>query len=532
MTIVDLLRQTASDGHGELIVHLDDGEERATTRELLARATARAAYLHEQLGFRRGDRLGLLGPNRVLWAEWAYATWLAGGTLVPLQFPLRLRDPAAFATRVGWIAATSGCRVIAADPKLLPTLAEHPVVPWDVPLPPATGEPAGARPDDVGVIQFTSGSTAAPKGVMLTHAAILAERTGFVEARRCDRRDRAFSWLPFFHDWGLFNYLIMPLSFGFTGHVLPTERFARDPALWLRGMSSVRATFTGGPPSAWTSALQTAARDPHDIDLTSVRYAALSAEGIDADAADGIVSAAGRFGLRPTSFAASYGLAEATLCVTSGRLDTGLRWDTIDLEASAAGRATPARPGRRTKRVVSCGTPVAGYEVEIRGAHGALPERTIGEIVIRGPGMMRGYLDATDDPFVDGWLRTGDLGYLADGELYVSGRQKDLVIVFGQNYHPDDFEWAAGRVDGVRSGRSVAFADPRTEGKVVLVVEPEDGAEPSELGASVRIAVTDAIGIAPADVVVASPGTIEKTTSGKLRRIATRDAYVRGDLAP
>ena len=167
----------------------------------------------------------------------------------------------------------------------------------------------------------------------------------------------------------------------------------------------------------------------------------------------------------------------------------------------------------------------------IAGPDGDLAEREVGEIVLRGPSLMSGYVGAgAPDPFVDGWLRTGDLGYLADGELFPVGRAKDMVIAMGHNYYAEDFEWAAGRVAGVRPGRSVAFTAPDSE-QVVLLVEPSENGDADLLRRDVRRAVADAVGVAPGEVVVLPPGTVEKTTSGKLRRAAMREAYVNGSFA-
>jgi fatty-acyl-CoA synthase len=194
------------------------------------------------------------------------------------------------------------------------------------------------------------------------------------------------------------------------------------------------------------------------------------------------------------------------------------------------GEARPVAASGDARRIVSSGAPVPGVELLVAGAEGPVPDRHVGEILVRAPSMMRGYVGGGEDPIVDGWLHTGDRGYLADGELYVTGRIKDVVIVMGRNYPAQDLEWAAERADGVRAGRTVAFATERTEGEAVVVVECGREQDPNDLPRRVWLEVSDALGITPREVLVLPGGTVPVTTSGKLRRSWVRDAYASGDL--
>jgi fatty-acyl-CoA synthase len=227
-------------------------------------------------------------------------------------------------------------------------------------------------------------------------------------------------------------------------------------------------------------------------------------------------------------------MAETTLAVTLTRPGAGLRFDEVDVhELAEAGRAVPAGTDP-SRSVASCGVVVPGAEVRILGAAGEpLPERSVGRIVTRAPYLFSGYRGAKDpEAFTrDGWLRTGDLGYVAEGELFVSGREKDVIVVMGRNHDPDDLEWAAGRVAGVRTGRCVALARAGArEGAVTLVVEPRDDADAEALPSAVRRSVIDAIGVVPTEVLVVPPGTVPKTTSGKIRRGALRRALLDGSV--
>jgi fatty-acyl-CoA synthase len=504
-TLPDALAEAAGRGVGALVFHLEDGPVELGAAELQERAGAAARRLAAR-GIGPGDRVGVLGPNRPEWAVWAYATWLAGAALVPLPIPLRVRDPEAFVERVTALVRAAGCRLVLADPRLAFAAPEELVQTWEEDGD-AVAELPAPGPRDPAVIQFTSGSTATPKGAVIPHAAVLAQVRGMSALSPTDIAEEVFlGWAPLFHDLGLFLYLVTPIVVKTTGHLLPTERFARDPAEWLRLVGRTRSTVTVGPQSAWSAALSAARRRGEALDLSSVNLGWFAAETIDPAFVERLLEEAPSVRLAPEAIGATYGLAEAVMGVTTTPYGAGIRFH--------------AAPGTGRK-VVSCGVPMEGMAVRIAD----------GEVQVGGASLMSGYLGDGPQPFVDGWLRTGDLGYLHDGELYVTGRARDLLIVMGHNYHPEDFEWAAGRVAGVREGRCAAFVDERAE-RVVLLVEARGGAEPAALARAVRGRVGDAVGAAPDQVAVVPNGTIEKTTSGKIRRGAIRAAYERGEIAP
>ena len=508
--------------------HLEEGLVSISGAELAERALAAARVLAAR-GIGPGDAVGVLGPNRPEWAVWAWATWAAGATLVPVQIPLRVRDPAAFAEQVRSLLHTAGCRLVLADPRLLSAVDTDLGMAWDEPASAPGADPVPPRPEDLAVIQFTSGSTAAPKGACLSHRAVMAQMDLIDDWTPRGLGDRVMvGWVPFFHDLGLFYYVVAAVLFGACAHYLPTERFAADPAEWLRLVDATRAGITVGPGSAIGAAVRGALRRSDPIDLSSLEYTRFAAEGVDPEFVDRLLEAAGPLKLPVESLGSSYGLAEAVLGVTSMH---GLHEDRVDVEAmTLSGLARPATSGR-VRRLISAGRTALTTEVRIaQPGGGELGEREIGEICVRGPSLMKGYVgEGAPDPFEDGWLRTGDMGYLADAELYVTGRIKDMIIVMGHNYYTEDFEWAAGRVEGVRAGRCVAFGSGDDEA-VMLLVEASAGSDGEELTVAVRNAVRDAVGVAPRSVVVLPPGSVEKTTSGKLRRSTMRSAYLRGDL--
>jgi fatty-acyl-CoA synthase len=503
--------------------------------DLLERARERAGAL-AAWGVEPGDTVGVLGPNTPEWVIWAFAAWARGATLVPIPFGMRIADLGDYVARLGRLVDAAACRVVIADPRFLPAFPDGLAHAWDAPLP--TVDPSAAttsRAGDVAVLQFTSGTTSAPKLAELTPAGILACVDAMVTATSVGQNDVSLSWLPFFHDNGLFAHLLGPVVGGFPSRILPTERFARNPALWFKIASDFGATVTSGPCSAWAVTLKWALKSSDPIDLSSLRAASFGAEAIDPAVVDRYEEHAAELGLRPGTVMGAYGLAEATLVVSMGPPGGTFRIDRVMSDRlSADGQAVPA-PDRdlNARRIPSSGVPTSIYRVRIAGPEGPLDDRRVGEIEVAGAGLMRGYRGIPDEeqPFTqDGWLRTGDAGYLAEGELFVTGRIKDLIIVFGRNYSPEEFEFEAQQVTGVRPGRCVAFAAVEEgEGRAVIVFEPAPGTDPEHTASDVRRKISATIGVV-ADVVPVAKGTVVKTTSGKLRRAVLRDAYARGEV--
>jgi fatty-acyl-CoA synthase len=529
-TIPELLAIAAEEDTVEFRFHLEEGLVAIPASELAERAQRGARRLAAR-GVEPGDVVGLLGPNRPEWLVWAHAIWRAGAAVAPLQIPLRIRDPGAYAEQLRSVAGAAGCRFVIADPRLAPLLPGD-AVPWEEAGEASGEDPAAPSAESTAVIQFTSGSTAAPKGVVLPHRAMTAQLAFIYEHYYAGHPiGSTVCWAPFFHDLGLVVSVLLSTRSRSPIEVLPTERFARDPAEWLRLVERTSALGTLGPSSAFGAAIRAAERRGTRIDLSSLLVAHFAAEGVDPAVAQRMAEVGVRdFALPPEALGSTYGMAETVLGVSYSPFGGGMKIDRISLpELAESGIAAPAEGGP-VREMVSCGSPVMDLRIAAEDG-AALPERHVGEILVRGPSLMSGYLgEDAPHPFADGWLQTGDMGYLADGELYVSGRAKDIVIVTGQNYYPEDFEWAAARVEGVRPGRCVAFAEPGAE-DLVLLVEPDGSADHEALRQAVRRGVTNAIGVSPGAVVVLPRGAIEKTTSGKLRRSAMRSAYAAGSLA-
>jgi fatty-acyl-CoA synthase len=391
-------------------------------------------------------------------------------------------------------------------------------------------------PDTVALLQFTSGSTEQPKGVVLTYRNIAANcRAIMVDGLRVRAGDRGVSWLPLFHDMGLIGFVLAPILHRQPVTLLPPRAFVRNPAIWLKTISRHRGTVTFAPNFAYALA----ARRLHEgelaaLDLSCLRVAGCGAEPIQAETLRAFARRFAAAGFRAEAFRPSYGLAESTLAVSLGR---GIPVDRIDRAALAEGRAEPVADGCALE-LVGCGRPFPGHALRIvdPATGRALPERSVGEILVRGPSVMARYVGdtaATAEARVGPWLRTGDLGYLADRQLFVCGRRKDLIVVSGRKYAPQDVEWAAGEVDGVRAGSLVAFALPADGGereRVVVVAEVRRRAAADQVTADIRRAVHRALALPVDQVVLVEPGALPKTSSGKLRRASTRALYLSGAL--
>ena len=404
--------------------------------------------------------------------------------------------------------------------------------------------PPAITPDDLCFLQFTSGSTSKPKGVMVTHANLVANATDFLGPHGLDRDDDdvGVSWLPLYHDMGLIGFILGTLVCDIPVVILPTATFARMPRIWLDTIQRFRGTITYAPNFAYqlvTKRLRD--KDVEELDLSSLRVAGCGAEPIRARS---LLEFAER--LRPTgfdgdtAFLPSYGMAEATLAITFHDLGTPILVDRVDPEAMRSGEAVPIEAvplgagSPQALELVGCGRPFPGHELAIVDGTGTpLPERRVGEIVVRGPSITRGYFenaDATRESFRDGWLHTGDLGYLAGGELFVCGRTKDLIIINGANHYPQDIEWAIGDLEGVRRGNVVAFS-VMNDGieQLVLVAEGNSGDAPA-LRRAIAQRVTEEFGLTPSHVAITPVGTLPKTSSGKAQRRKTKQMFEEGAL--
>jgi len=392
-------------------------------------------------------------------------------------------------------------------------------------------------PEALAILQYTSGSTSDPKGVMLPHRCVTANLDGIVTGAGLTIDDVGVSWLPLYHDMGLIGLLATPMTTGMDLVLAAPQDFLAAPGRWMEWMSAFGGTATAGPNFSYVLAGR-ALRRLQDLDLGRWSLALNGAEPVDPASVEGFAAAAAAHGLSRGSVFPAFGMAEATLGVTFPPRGRGLVVDSVDRRVLESDQyaAAVAPDHRDVRHLAKLGRPLSGLQVRICDRAGGSPmrEREVGEIEIRGTSVTPGYYrhpEATAAALHQGWLRTGDLGYLVDGELVVCGRIKDVIILGGRNVYPQDVERAVADVTGVRAGNVIAFGTEGKRGRESLVVVAESKGDQLEgIRAAVRSAVYNAVGIPPEDVVLVRPGSLPKTSSGKLQRSLCRDRYFGAEL--
>ena len=560
-TVADAIRDAAAlrgDRGGFTFADPRAPDKRYDWNQLLDAVRARLAALHAE-GLRKGDRLAMVIPVPEDFVLTFLAATLGGIIPVPMYPPVALGKVESYVKNVEHIVTSSGASALLISKQVRPILGSVLdtgavkklilVESLNLDAPRAGTEPS-TSPDDVCFLQYTSGSTSSPKGVVVTHGNLAANcvviaRDGL---KTNSDTDHGVSWLPLYHDMGLIGFVIVPLFARINITFLPTMEFVKRPAYWLETIDRQRATITFAPNFAY--ALATRRVKDAELakwDLSSMKHLGCGAEPIQPATLRDFVARFSKAGLEGTSLLPCYGMAEHTLAISFARHDThSLRVDTVDVAGFRQGEArrvdpATAEPGS-TVEVVCCGDPFPGHEVSVRDPDGnPLPERTIGELCMKGPSVCSGYYgnpETTAGSFKDGWLYSGDKGYVADGAVYVCGRIKDMIIVHGRNYYPTDIEWVVNDVEGVRRGSAVAFAclpASASSEQLAIVAEWAGKEQPSAEALEVtRKRVTElvqgALGLNAWQVVLIPPGTVPKTSSGKLQRRKTKQQFEDGTL--
>ena len=523
-----------------------DGCERVEWSRLHEDARAMAAALQAR-GIGPGSRCALLGATTRPFVTAIQATWLAGATVVVLPLPMRLASIEDFVAQTRRLIVHADAQIVVIDAQLSEFLDPEPGDPPIVQLEelraaPGSYERPADDPDALAILQFTSGATADPKGVMVPHRCMTANLDAAVEAAAFDPDvDRAVSWLPLYHDMGLIGLLGAPMLHGFDLVLAAPQDFLAAPARWMEWMAEFGGTATAGPNFAYALAAR-ALRRLDRLDLSRWRLAVNGAEPIDPNAVDAFLAAGARHGLDPGAAYCVFGMAEATLAVAFPTPGAGMQVDTIDQRVLETDRyAAPVDGGGtdgNVRRLPRLGRPVPGLEMRVcdSSTGQAMQDREVGEVELRGSSITPGYYDNPDATAASrrgDWFRTGDLGYVVDGELVVCGRIKDVIIVGGRNVFPEDVERAAESVEGVRAGNVIAFGTEGRRGReAVVVVAETKHDEIAPVRAAVAARVTDAVGVPPEDIVLVRPGTLPKTSSGKPQRSLCRRRYLGDELAP
>jgi acyl-CoA synthetase (AMP-forming)/AMP-acid ligase II len=544
-TLVQSLAAAAAHPGGVTFVDLAERETHLPWREVVDRA-ARAAAAYRAWGVRPGDRVAIVLRTEPAFLDAFFGAWWAGAVPVPLYPPVRLARPAEYLAATARMLSVSGAALVVTGGgtrRLLGEAVARAAPPLGVRdaatliVGEAADDPPAPAPAQLGLIQFSSGSTVSPKPVALTHAALQAQVDALTALVEPTSSDVLVSWLPLYHDMGLIGGLLAAMSYPGPLVLIAPEHFLARPALWPRAVARHRGTISPAPSFAYAYvADRVVDADLAGLDLSSWRLALDGAEPVSGEAMRSFAARLAPSGFDARALRPVYGLSEAALAVTfsdpGGQLD-GARVDGVRL----------ARDGvvvDGSREVASVGVPIPGFELEVRGEGGSvLAEDRLGRIWVRGPSLLRelfGDPEATARVLVQGWLDTGDLGFVRAGLLHVHGRAKDVVIVRGANHAPEEFEAALVGLEGLRPGCAVAVgAPPAGDGgeALLLLAEVVRGGRTGDEALAGRVAgaVLERTGVRPAEVRLLAPGTLPRTSSGKLRRQEALRRLLAGELS-
>jgi 1-acyl-sn-glycerol-3-phosphate acyltransferase len=515
---------------------------------LAARAVAAGLLAREVAP---GDRIALMLPTGTDFFTGFFGILYAGAVPVPIYPPMQLTQIEDYARRQAGILRNAGARILITVPEglRLGSLLRSLVATIESVESVASLSASSSRPSLPGfhdasataLIQYTSGSTGDPKGVVLSHANLLANIRSIGRTIDASSADVMVSWLPLYHDMGLIGAWLGSLYFGAPLYIMSPLVFLARPQSWLWAIHRFRGTISAAPNFAFELCLDKIDDSAlSGLDLHTLRLVANGAEPVNISTMGRFIERFRRYGFRPEAMAPVYGLAENAVAVSLPPPGQPPAIDRISRKSfSRRGIAEAAADPSDVMEVVGCGPPIPGHEVRIVDDHGVeLAERQEGQLEFRGPSATSGYFrneTKTRELFHDGWLVSGDRGYVADGRVFITGRIKDIVIRGGQHIYPHEVENAVGSIPGIRTGDVAMFgvADRSSGTERIVVLAETDTTDPAAsetLRTRTRQATVDAVGVAPDDIVLVRPGTIPKTQSGKIRRAAARDLYLTGHL--
>ncbi len=530
-------------GRGELRNILTYADLRREARALARRLLG--------LKLQRGSRIAIIAETHPDFLRFFFACQYAGYTPVPLPAAIHLGGHKAYVEQLRGLLLKSQAAVAVAQADFLPFLLEASnglgldlvdqpesfdlLDEQDIALHPL-------QADETAYLQYTSGSTRFPRGVMVSGAAVMHNLSGITrDGLKIRPGDRCVSWLPYYHDMGLVGFVLAPLASQLSVDYLATRDFAMRPRLWLNLMTSNKGTISFGPPFGYDlCSRRIRQNEPESFDLSSWRVAGVGAETIRAEVLETFAEKLAPFGFDRKAFVASYGMAECSLAISFAPLNQGAIVDTIDAEhLSEQQEALPITdnliPNQHVKRLVNCGAPLPGHEIVVQNEEGVnLPDRKCGVIHVRGPSVMTGYFgdpEATAEALsAEGWLNTGDIGYLDKGTLVITGREKDLIIINGRNIWPQDLEYHAEQQPEVRPGDASAISVPAKDGSdtAVMVVQYRevDESKRCELSGRISAEIRQQLGI-DCTIELVAAHTLPRTSSGKLSRAGTRRDYLK-----
>jgi acyl carrier protein len=552
-TLAEALEYHVERQPDRLTVHLheESGDHALSYRALWEGSLAYAARLADS-GLAPGQTVAIMLPTSKEYLFCFYGTLLAGGIPVPLYPPARLATIEDHMTRHVGVLKSAGAALMVTIPeaKALGWLLRAQVeslravlVPEDFSSSPSTFTPVRGASGQIGFLQYTSGSTGHPKGVVLTHANLLANVRAMGKAARATSEDVFVSWLPLYHDMGLIGGCFATMVLGFPVVLMSPLAFLSRPSSWLRAIHRHRGTISGGPNFSYELCLRRIPElELEGLDLSSWRFAFNGAEPVSPETMTAFEEKFAKWNFRKNVLSPVYGLAEASVGLAFTPPGEPWQADLLDRERfSRSAVAVLARPGDPSPlKVVACGRVIPDHDMRVVDSAGLeLPDRSEGQLQFRGPSATSGYYrnpEATKSLFDGEWVNTGDRAYLSEGRLYITGREKDIIIRGGRNISPYELEEAVGDLAGVRRGCVAVFgsldAASGTERVVVLAETREtDSARHGDLKRRINELAMSLIGAPVDDIVLAPPHTVPKTSSGKIRRVAARDYYERGPSA-
>ncbi len=542
-TLHSLLMRAADQNESNTGYRYLDRRERETFRtypDVVDRAGRIASGLSRR-GVRPGDTVAIVLPTTPDFTDVFFACSFIGAIPVPLYPPVRLGRLDEYFVRTARMLKVADAAILVTDrragklmgsvvAKFMPRAGVERVDSL-VEEPPSTANPP--TPDDIAMVQFSSGTTGHPKPVALTHRQVLANADAILDIVPEDStvKPSGVSWLPLYHDMGLIGCVMPAVLHCAELTLIPPEAFLAKPSIWLRAIGRYGALISPAPNFAYALATERIVDEELDgVDLSCWKYALNGAEPVNAATMRAFTDRFSAWGLCPEALNPVYGLSEASLAVTFADGQRPFRSVVFDRDALGAGRAEASESG---VELVSVGRPIRGFDVRIRDESGeAVADGCVGNIWVRGPSVMERYLDNSPPPKDGEWLDTGDCGFLFSSELYITGRRKDVIVVRGQNHSPQSIELAVDDVNGVRTGCSAAVSSLDADGERVLVFVETRANAAADLAEQCRLAILSSSGINPDLVVPVSAGTLPRTSSGKIRRRETLRRWNAGELTP
>lgn len=550
-TLIDVLLLYATGDPDRPHIYLQDeqGREETITYGKLFDNSLRVAHALLKRGLAPGETVAIMQPTNPGFFYTFFGVLLANCIPVPIYPPFRPQQIESYAKQEAKILRNAEARILvtfheaeqlskmlrAFIPSLKAVTTVNSLLKSEEKAPIFR-----AKEDDFALIQYTSGSTSAPKGVLLTHQNLLANIRAYGRAIQVTSKDITVSWAPLYHDLGLIGMWFGSLFHGIPLVLMSPLTFLNRPERWLWAIHYHRGTISGGPNFAYELCVRKI--EPamiEGLDLSSWRIAVNGAEAIQPKTLERFTEKFAPYGFKPETHLPVYGLAESTVCVATSPLNRVYRLDRIERKAFEEDLRAIPTTDPNSLEFVACGKPIPDHDVRIVDeSNQALPERHIGQLQFKGPSSMQGYYgnpDATLAIYHDGWWDSGDLAYLADGEIFITGRKKDVIIKTGRNLYPAEVEELSSQVQGVRKGCVIAFGtiDPqRGTEKLIIVAETRDKkpAHPDEIIEQITEKIVGALDVAPDQVVLVPPQIIPKTSSGKLQRAACKAAYLSGKL--